>query len=103
MESELKDELWAGSSGPGFEFHLYCHPELVYTSPWEPIVLLPPPLASETVGGAGGGDWSAAPTPALRTGGGVSPRSQRAQIPPLGRPSQARSPPSRGRARIRRG
>lgn len=77
-------------------------PELVYASPWEPIVLLPPPLASETVGGAGGGDWLAAPTPALRTVG-VSPRSPRAQTPPLGGPSQARSLPSRGRARIRRG
>lgn len=26
VESELKDDLWARSSGPGFEFHLYCHP-----------------------------------------------------------------------------
>lgn len=71
--------------------------ELVYTSLWEPIVLLPP-LASETVGGAGGGGRLAAPTPAPRTVG-ASPRSQRAQTPALGRTSQARSLPSRGRAR----
>ena len=76
VESELKNEIWAWSPGPGFEFHLYCHPGRMSTmSPWHPTVLLPPSVSRETIGGTGWGQLVSSPCPALRTVGGLTARS----------------------------